>query len=83
MNEVIIECTNLLDIYKLKKEAIIQQLQNLNLNESQNFVIAYAQDFRFTMIGKIDNNKIILQHIEKTIDYRKMDNSDLFFYFLL
>lgn len=77
MNEVIIECTNLLDKYELNKETIIQQLQNLNLNEPQYFVITYAQDFRFTLLGKINNDKIILQFIEKAIDYRKMDNTDL------
>lgn len=78
MNEVVIECTNLIDEYKLNKEDIIQQLQNLNLNEPQYFVITYTQEFRFILLGKIDNNKIILQYIEKAINYRKMDNTDLF-----
>ncbi|MDR7855003.1 hypothetical protein [Tissierella sp.] len=78
MIRVIFQCTNLVDEYNLNKQVIIQQLQNIQLNEPQNFVITYSQDFRFTLIGKMENKEVTLQSIEKAIDYEKMDNSDLF-----
>lgn len=80
MNKVLIECDTLIDKYKLNKEDIIKQLETVEINKDQDFVIAYDKDFRFTLVGEmnINNNSIILTNVIKAIDFRKMDNSDLF-----
>jgi hypothetical protein len=66
MNKVVVlECTNLIDYYKLNKNIIIQQLQTLNIEENQNFIIGYKDNSRFTLMGKIKNNKVILEYIKK------------------
>lgn len=72
-----IQCNDLVNEYQINKNAIIKQLQTLKPVESQYFVLASKQDFRFTLMGKMQNNKIILEHIEKAIDYIKVDNSDI------
>ena len=80
MNKVFIECDELIDEYKLNKEDIIKQLETIKIEKDQNFIIAYDKDFRFTLVGEmnINNNSIILTNVIKAIDFRKMDNSDLF-----
>jgi len=80
MNKVFIECDELIDEYKLNKEDIIKQLETIKIEKDQDFVIAYDKDFRFTLVGQMskNNNSIILTNIIKAIDFRKMDNSDLF-----
>jgi len=80
MNKVLIECGNLIDEYKLNKEDIIKQLETIEIEKDQDFVIAYDKDFRFTLVGEmnINNNSIILTNVIKAIDFRKIDNSDLF-----
>jgi len=80
MNKVIIECTELVDKYELRKEDIIKQLETIEIEKDQDFVIAYDKDFRFTLVGEMskNNNSIILTNIIKADDYREMDNSDLF-----
>ena len=80
MNKVIIECTELVDKYELRKEDIIKQLETIKIEKDQDFVIAYDKDFRFTLVGEMskNNNSIILTNIIKADDFREMDNSDLF-----
>ena len=80
MNKVIIECTELVDKYELRKEDIIKQLETIEIEKDQDFIIAYDKDFRFTLVGEMskNNNSIILTNIIKADDYREMDNSDLF-----
>lgn len=80
MNKVIIECTELVDKYELRKEDIIKQLETIKIEKDQDFVIAYDKDFRFTLVGEMskNNNSIVLTNIIKADDFRKMDNSDLF-----
>jgi len=80
MNKVLIECGTLIDEYELSREDIIKQLETVEINKDQDFVIAYDKDFRFTLVGEmnINNNSIILTNVIKAIDFRKMDNSDLF-----
>lgn len=75
--KVVIKCNDLVNEYQINKNAIIKQLQTLKPVESQYFALASKQDFRFTLMGKMQNNKIILEHIEKAIDYIKVDNSDI------
>jgi hypothetical protein len=80
MNKVIIECTELVDKYELRKEDIIKQLETIKIEKDQDFVIAYDKDFRFTLVGQMskNNNSIILTNIIKADDFREMDNSELF-----
>ncbi len=80
MNKVIIECTELVDKYKLSKEGIIKQLEKIKIEKDQDFIIAYDKDFRFTLVGEMskNNNSVILTNIIKADDFREMDNSDLF-----
>ena len=80
MNKVIIECTELVDKYKLRKEDIIKQLEAIKIEKDQDFIIAYDKDFRFTLVCEMskNNNSIILTNIIKADDFREMDNSDLF-----
>ena len=80
MNKVIIECTELVDKYELRKEDIIKQLETIKIEKDQDFVIAYDKDFRFTLVGEMskNNNSIILTNIIKADDFREMDNSDLY-----
>jgi len=80
MNKVIIECTELVDKYELRKEDIIKQLETIEIEKDQDFVIAYDKDFGFTLVGEMskNNNSIILTNIIKADDYREMDNSDLY-----
>ena len=80
MNKVIIECTELVDKYELRKEDIIKQLETIKIEKDQDFIIAYDKDFRFALVGEMskNNNSIILTNIIKADDYREMDNSDLF-----
>ena len=80
MNKVLTECGTLIDKYKLNKEDIIKQLEAIKIEKDQNFIIAYDKDFRFTLVGEmnINNNSIILTNVIKAIDFRKIDNSDLF-----
>ena len=80
MNKVIIECTELVDKYELRKEDIIKQLETIKIEKDQDFIIAYDKDFRFTLVGEMskNNNSIILTNIIKADDFREMDNSDLY-----
>jgi hypothetical protein len=80
MNKVIIECTELVDKYELRKEDIIKQLETIKIEKDQDFVIAYDKDFRFALVGEMskNNNSIILTNIIKADDFMEMDNSDLF-----
>jgi len=80
MNKVIIECTELVDKYELRKEDIIKQLETIKIEKDQDFVIAYDKDFRFALVGEMskNNNSIILTNIIKADDFREMDNSDLY-----
>ncbi|CRZ35880.1 hypothetical protein [Herbinix hemicellulosilytica] len=80
MNKVIIECTELVDKYELRKEDIIKQLETIEIEKDQDFVIAYDKDFGFTLVGEMskNNTSIILTNIIKADDFREMDNSDLF-----
>jgi len=80
MNKVLIECDTLIDEYELSRENIIKQLETIKIEKDQDFVIAYDKDFRFTLVGEmnINNNSIILTNVIKAIDFRKIDNSDLF-----
>lgn len=80
MNKVIIECTELVDKYELRKEDIIKQLETIEIKKDQDFVIAYDKDFRFTLIGEMceNNSLVVLTNIIKADEYREMDNSDLF-----
>ena len=80
MNKVIIECTELVDKYELRKEGIIKQLETIKIEKDQNFIIAYDKDFRFTLVGEMceNNNLVVLTNIIKADNFREMDNSDLF-----
>jgi len=72
MNKVIIECTELVDKYKLSKEGIIKQLEKIKIEKDQDFIIAYDKDFRFTLVGEMskNNNSVILTNIIKADDFR-------------
>jgi hypothetical protein len=80
MNKVLIECDTFIDKRKLNKEDIIKQLETVEIKKDQDFIIAYDKNFRFTLVGEmnINNNSIILTNVIKAIDFRKIDNSDLF-----
>jgi hypothetical protein len=80
MNKVLIKCDTLIDKYELSREDIIKQLETVEIKKDQDFIIAYDKNFRFTLVGEmnINNNSIILTNVIKAIDFRKIDNSDLF-----
>jgi len=80
MNKVFIECDELIYEYKINKQDIIKQLETIEIEKDQDFVIAYDKDFRFTLVGEMskNNNSIILTNIIRADDFREMDNSDLF-----
>lgn len=80
MSKVLIECESLIDKYKLDKEAIIEQLKRIKVEENKNFVTAYEKKFKYTLIGetKLKDNSVVLTNIKEAIDYKKTDNSDIF-----
>lgn len=80
MNQVLIECNELIDEYKLNKETIETQLASMKMEDhAENFVVGYAADSKFILLGKVmEGNQVVLTHIEKAIAFEKMDNSDLF-----
>lgn len=80
MSKVLIECESLIDKYKLDKKAIIEQLSKLKVEKDKDFVTAYEKDFRYILIGeiKVKDNTIVLINIEEAINYKKVDNSDIF-----
>lgn len=80
MSKVLIECESLIDKYKLDKKAIIEQLSKLKVEKDKDFVTAYEKNFRYTLIGetKLKDNAVVLTNIEEAIDYKEVDNSDIF-----
>lgn len=80
MSKVLIECESLIDKYKLDKEAIIEQLKKIKVEEDKNFVTAYEKNFKYTLIGetKLKDNSVVLTNIQEAIDYKEIDNSDIF-----
>jgi len=79
MNKVIIECDELVDVYKLCKDSILKRLQSIKMDKEKNrFITAYDDDFRYTLIGEIKESQIILTNIIKAAAYKEMDNSDLY-----
>jgi hypothetical protein len=79
MNKVIIECDELIDEYELSKDSILKQLQSIKMDKGTNsFIIAYNEDFRYTLIGEIKGNKVFLTNIIKAAAYKEMDNTDLY-----
>jgi hypothetical protein len=79
MNKVIIKCDELVDKYKLNKDCIMKQLQSMKVNKgTEGFITAYNDDFRYTLVGEIKENQVVLTNIEKAIAFRRMDNTDLF-----
>ena len=52
MNKVIIECDELVAVYKLSKDSILKQLQSIKTVKGKNsFITAYNDDLRYTLIG--------------------------------
>lgn len=80
MSKVLIECESLIDKYRLDKEAIIEQLSKVKVEKDKDFVTAYEKNFRYTLIGetKLKDNTVVLTNIEEAIDYKEVDNSDIF-----
>jgi hypothetical protein len=80
MNKVLIECESLIDRYKLDKETIIEQLKKIKVEGDKDFVTAYEKDFKYTLIGetKLKDNSVVLTNIKEAIDYKEVDNSDIF-----
>ena len=80
MSKVFIECDELIKEYKLNKEDIVKQLEAIEIEKDQDFVISYDKDFRFTLIGEMceNNSLVVLTNIIKADDFREMDNSDLY-----
>jgi hypothetical protein len=79
MNKVLIECDTLIDKYELNRDNILKQLQSMEIDKKEeNFIIAYNDDFKYTLIGEIKNNQVILTNIKKAIAFEKMDNTDLY-----
>ncbi|MBC8586743.1 hypothetical protein H8707_00595 [Tissierellaceae bacterium BX21] len=77
LSKVIIECNSLIEKYKLDKEVILKQLEVINIKENKDFILTYSKDFKFTLVGEIKDNSIILTNIIKAIAYKKVDNSDI------
>ncbi|WP_136479359.1 hypothetical protein EPD62_001275 [Acetivibrio thermocellus] len=79
MNKVIIECDELVDGYELSKDSILKQLQSIKMDKGKNsFITAYNDDFRYTLIGEIKGNQVILTNIIKAVAFKEMDNTDLY-----
>lgn len=79
MNKVIIECDELIDEYELSKDSILKQLQSIKMDKGTNsFIIAYNEDFRYTLTGEIKGNQVVLTNIIKAAAYKEMDNTDLY-----
>lgn len=79
MNKVIIECAELVDKYELNRDSILKQLQSMEIDKGiEDFIIAYNDDFRYTLIGEIKRKQVVLTNIEKAIAFEKMDNTDLY-----
>lgn len=80
MSKVLIECESLIAKYRLDKEAIIEQLSKVKVEKDKDFVTAYEKNFRYTLIGetKLKDNTVVLTNIEEAIDYKEVDNSDIF-----
>jgi len=80
MSKVLIECESLIDKYRLDKKAIIEQLSKVKVEKDKDFVTAYEKNFRYTLIGetKLKDNTVVLTNIEEAIDYKEVDNSDIF-----
>ena len=79
MNKVIIECDELVAVYKLSKDSILKQLQSIKTVKGKNsFITAYNDDLRYTLIGEIKGNQVVLTNIIKVAAYKEMDNTDLY-----
>ena len=79
MNKVIIECAELVDKYKLNRDCILKLLQSTKIDKGTgDFITTYNDDFRYTLVGEIKENQVVLTNIEKAIAFRRMDNTDLF-----
>lgn len=79
MSKVIIKCAELVDKYELNRDSILKQLQSMEIDkEIEDFIIAYNDDFRYTLIGEIKSKQVVLTNIEKAIAFEKMDNTDLY-----
>ncbi len=79
MSKVIIECDELIDRYELSKDSILKQLQSIKMDKgTNNFITAYNDDFRYTLIGEIKGNQVVLTNIIKVAAYKEMDNTDLY-----
>jgi len=79
MSKVIIECDELIDRYELSKDSILKQLQSIKMDKGTiNFITAYNDDFRYTLIGEIKGNQVVLTNIIKVAAYKEMDNTDLY-----
>lgn len=79
MNKVLIECGALIDKYELNRDSIMEQLQSIEVDKgTEGFITAYNDDFRYTLVGEIKENQVVLTNIEKAIAFRRMDNTDLF-----
>lgn len=79
MNKVLIECAELIDKYELNRDSIVKQLQSMKIDKGkENFIIAYDDNFKYTLIGEINDNQVVLTNIKKAIAFEKMDNTDLY-----
>lgn len=80
MSKVILECESLIEKYKLDKEIIVEQLSKVKVEKDKDFVTAYENDFRYTLIGetKLKDNTVVLTNIKEAVDYKEVDNSDIF-----
>ncbi|WP_296971423.1 hypothetical protein [Tepidanaerobacter sp. EBM-38] len=79
MNKVIIECDELIDKYELNTDSILNQLQSMKIDKgTESFITAHNDDFRYTLIGEIKGNQVVLTNVEKAIAFEEMDNTDLY-----
>jgi len=79
MNKVIIECAELVDKYKLNRDCILKQLQSMKIDKgTEDFIIGYANDPHYTLIGEIKGNQVVLTNVVKAIAFKEVDNTDLY-----
>ena len=79
MNMVIIKCDELVVKYKLNRDCILKQLQSMKMDKgTEDFIITYNDDFRYTLVGEIKGNQVVLTNIIKAIAFKEMDNTDLY-----
>jgi len=72
MNMVIIKCDELVVKYKLNRDCILKQLQSMKMDKgTEDFIITYNDDFRYTLVGEIKGTRWFLTNIIKQLLLKK------------